>query len=465
MMIRRLTPLGLALLLLSGCATLEPRYDRPAPPVPAVFPNGGAYPAASGDAAVLVGWRAFFTGDKLGSVIGLALQNNRDLRIAIANIEAARAQYRVRRADLLPTLSVGASASFNHGPDVRGGSTDSRSYSIEGGTTAFELDLFGRVRSLSKAALSQYLATEQARGATQIALISEVAATYLQLDADQRQLQIAQETLNSGSASLTLTQRRLAGGIASALDVAQAQTIVEQARFDIARYTKFSAQDRNALDLLVGAPTPQALLPTVQDDERVTVPDLPAGVSSAILLQRPDVLDAENQLKAQNANIGAARAAFFPTVSITGTGGLVSAALSTLFTGGAGAWSFIPSISAPIFDAGRNRANLAYARAQRDIATARYERTIQTAFREVADALAQRGSINGERGAQEALVSAAERTLELSDARYTRGSDTYLNVLVAQRTAYAARQSLTNTRLVERQNLVTLYRALGGGLG
>jgi multidrug efflux system outer membrane protein len=351
------------------------------------------------------------------------------------------------------------------GAPAGSGAVDTRLYSLTAGVSAYQLDLFGKLRDQSRAAQDQYFATQAARDAAQITLVSEVAGDYLTLGSDRALLKIAQNTLASSSESLNVIRRRFEAGIDNQLDIAQADTTVQQARFDVARLTTQVAQDRNALELVVGAPVSDDLLPAGVGEPVAVLDQLPEAVSSSVLLQRPDVAQAEDQLKAANANIGAARAAFFPNISLTGSGGLTSLALSTLFKGASSTWSFAPSVSQTLFDASANRGNLDYAKAQRDIRLASYEKAIQTAFREVADALAQRGTIDEQIAAQRALTAAAADSLRLATARYERGSDTYLNVLVAQRTLYAAQQTLVAAELAKSANLVTLYTSLGGGLG
>nr|MDQ2860801.1 efflux transporter outer membrane subunit [Pseudomonadota bacterium] len=447
-----------------------------AQPTPAAFPTGPAYAPPGGAVQPVVGWRDFFSDPKLKTVIDEALANNRDLRIAMADVAAARAQYQIQRSNLYPHLNAQAGATFGQFPSGStfggGGGGTSRGaspftehqYNVGLGVSAFELDLFGKLRNLSRAAQDQYFATREARDLAQIILIDEVAGDYITLASDRSLLEIAEDTVINGGKTLDLTRARFGGGIASQLDVSQAQTIVEQARFDVARLTTQVAQDRNALELLVGAPVTDDLLPTRIGVPVVVLSRLPAGLSSAVLLRRPDVLQAEDQLRGANANIGAARAAFFPAISLTGSGGLTSTALSTLFRGAAATWTFAPSITQPIFDFGANRGNLNLAKAQRDLAVATYEKAVQTAFREVADALAQRGTIDTQLAAQRALVAAAQDSLTLANARYQAGADTYLNALIAQRTYYAAQQTLVTTELTQATNLVTLYTALGGGL-
>ena len=472
---RRATLAGLAAAaaMLTGCIDLAPRYHRPPEPTPATFPPGPAYAPPSASVQPVVGWRGFFADAKLEAVIDEALSNNRDLRAAVARIAVARAQYQVQRAELFPHLNAGAGATIGQEPAsviagqaVPGeGEVNIHQYSVNAGVSAYELDLFGKLRDLSRAALEQYFSTRAARDAAQITLVGQVAADYLTLASDLSLLKIAEDTVTSGGKTVDLTRARHAAGVASGLDVAQAQTIVEQARFDVARLTTQVAQDRNALDLLVGAPVAEALQPAGLGSPVVVLSRLPAGLTSTVLLRRPDVLAAEHQLRAGDANIGAARAAFFPSITLTGSGGLISNSLSALFQGAAATWTFAPTLTQPIFDAGANRGNLALARAQRDLAIDAYEGAVQTAFREVADALAQRGTIDAELAAQRGLVAAADASLRLANARYAQGADTFLNALIAQRAYYAARQTLVTTEQIEATNLVTLYTALGGGLG
>ena len=451
-----------AALLLAGCANLAPIYERPASPVPAAYP--GATPDST--AAAQADWQEFFSDARLRELIDLALKNNRDLRVAVLNIEQARAQYRIQDAQTLPTPNAAGSGTAARTPGSlsgTGATVISHQYSANLGVSAYELDLFGRVRNLSKQALEQFLATEQARRATQISLVAEVATAYLTWAADLERLALARDTLRSQSQSYQLTQTRFELGVASALTLRQLQTSVESARVDVARYTGQVAQDRNALALLLGTPVPDRLPPEALDETLNALPELPAGVPSELMLRRPDLLQSEHQLKAATASIGAARAAFYPRISLTATAGSSSAALSSLFKAGSGSWSFIPQISLPIFDGGTNQANLDSAVAGRDIAIAQYEKAIQTAFREVADALAQRSAVGDQLQAQNALVQASGEVFQMSQARFDRGVDSYLDVLDAQRSWYSARQTLIATRLARLTNGVTLYKVLGGG--
>ncbi len=462
---RRLRPLGLAALL-AGC-TLEPAYHRPPTPTPPVVAN------SFGDVTeqpALEPWRTFFDDPRLVKVIALGLANNRDLPAAVANVEISRSGWLIQRSQLFPSLDaqLGANigqipASLALGPGAKG-SVTSHTYSAELAVPAYELDLFGRVRSLSKAALEQYFASKAARDAAQISLVGQLTQAWLTLGADRSLLAVANDTLGEASASWDLTKAKLDHGEAAQSDVDRAESLVAQAKFDVARYSTQVAQDKDALDLVAGTTVPDDLLPNGVDDEIGIMGALPTGVASSVLLERPDVVQAEDALKAANANIGAARAAFFPHITLTGAGGVTSTALSSLFSAGAGTWSFIPALTQPIFDAGRNRAGLSQAKAERDLAQANYEKAIQTAFREVADQLAQRDRIDAEVSAQEELVGADLDAVRLLQAQYARGSASELEVLTAESSLYAAEETLTEARRLKASNLVALYQALGGGL-
>lgn len=462
-----LTTLALAAMLaVTGCASLEPTLPAADAAIPGTWPlppvtgmaAPDATPAAAGQAAVDIGWRDFFADPKLAELIARALDNNRDLRVAVLNVERARAQYRIQRADQLP--SVGANATLTRSGD---GPQAAPTYSAGIGIAAFELDLFGRVRNLSQAALQQYFAQEEARRSAQLTLVAEIANTYLTLSADQELQRVARAALTNRQEALTLTEKRYELGAVSELDLSQARTAIETARTDVSRYAGQVAQDINALTLLVGAPLEASLLPDRLDLETQGLSALPAGLPAEVLLRRPDVLQAEHQLRAANANIGAARAAFFPSISLTGSIGSASNELSNLFASGTRVWSFIPQVNLPIFQGGRLRANLGLSTADRDIALALYEKSIQAGFREVADALALTRTLAEQKASQQALVAAATRADELSRARYETGRDSYLILLDSQRTLYAAQQSLVATQLAEQANRVTLYKVLGGG--
>ncbi len=466
---RAIVVASLSLLVLAGCATMAPKYERPAAPVPGAWPAGEAYGATAagegGASAAALPWGDFFANESLRKVIALALSNNRDLKVAALSVERSRALYGIRRADLYPQVDATGGGLVTRTPETltgTGQAVTTRQYDVGLAIAGYELDLFGRIRSLKDRALSDYLATEQARRGVHVGLISEVAVRWFALAADRERLGLARETLAVQEKSYELTRRRFQGGVSSELDLRQAQTSVDAARVDIARYTALVAQDRNALDLLAGAPVAEELLPGALDPA-TAMKELAAGLPSEVLLRRPDVLEAEETLKGANANIGAARAAFFPRIALTTSVGLASEELGELFRGAARTWTFAPRITVPIFDAGANRANLAVAKTERDIAMARYEKAIQEAFREVADALADRGTLGSQLSAQQSLVDAATVTRKLSDARYEKGVDSYLSVLDSQRTLYAAQQNLIGVRLALLANRVTLYRALGGG--
>jgi len=450
---------------LSGC-TMMPKYSRPAAPVPPSFPavpTAQAMPA--GSAAADLRWQEFFTDASQKAVIEQALANNRDLRVATLNVEKVRALYRIQRAELYPTIGVQANGQRQLAAAKEGeekGQTTTQ-YSVAAGASAWELDLFGRVRSLKAAALQRYFASEQAQRSAQAALVAAVAQTYLALAADGDDLRLSQETLAAQQSSLKLIQRSRDLGVASDLDLHQVETAVEAARVDAARFTGLTTVDKNTLELLVGAPVDPALLPD-RLASVLTPRAVSAGLSSDVLLSRPDVLVAEHQLRAANANIGAARAAFFPRIALTAGVGTVSDDLSGLFGAGTGTWTFAPQITAPIFAGGSLIANLKVSKLERKIAVAQYEKAIQQAFGEVANALTLRTTLLDQRHAQESLVRALEETYRLSDARYKAGIDGYLGVLVAQRALIGAQQALVGVRLAEQANLVTLYKVLGGGV-
>ena len=459
-----------ALALLGGCS-LAPVYERPAAPVGQAWPAGEAYkglPAAAADARPVseIQWREYFADARLRQVIELALANNRDLRVSVLNIERARAQYNISSAPLLPTVSAGVGQNATRTPRTMTGTGEAaitRQYSGGLSLAAYELDFFGRVRNGAEAGLQTYLGTEEARRTQQISLVAEVANAWLTLTADQQRLKLAQETLRSQQTTYDLSRKRFDAGATSGVDVYDAQTSVETARNDVATYTAQVAQDQNALNLLVGGTVPTTLLP---EGELVSVTELttlPGSLPSDLLQRRPDVQQAERALRSANANIGVARAAFFPSISLTASGGSASRDLSGLFKAGSGTWSFAPQINLPIFDGGVNRANLDIAKADRDISVAQYEKAIQVAFREVADALAIRGTIDERLNSQQALVQAAEKSYNINEARYRNGADTYLNSLVSQRALYQAQQGLITTRLNQTSNAVTLYKVLGGG--
>ncbi|WP_443026658.1 efflux transporter outer membrane subunit [Sphingomonas sp. Leaf21] len=504
-----LPALLLAATALSGCS-LAPKYERPATPVPTSWPVGDAYLRQSEAALPTVRYTDVFRDARLQRLIVQALSNNRDLRIAAANIASTRAQYRIQRGSLFPQIDATGRYSYtdrgsggaasqavgnggtgtgtggvgtgtggtgtgtgtgtggvgtgtgNTGGTIVTSSNSGSAWSVNLGTTAFELDLFGRIRSLTGAALDRYFATEAAARATRLTLVGDIADAWLNYGADQSLLVIAQQTAASAERSVTLTRARLNGGIAPRTDVRQAEQILATAQADLAQQKTLVAQDINALQLLVGAPIDPSLLPRSIEEASPTIAALPAGLDSGILLRRPDVVQAEYLLRATNGQIGAARAALFPRISLTGLVGFASTALTSLFSGGSFNYSVAPAISYPIFQAGAGIANVQYSQAQRDAALATYEKAIQTAFQETADALARQGTIADQLGANRRFLNAATDTYRLTDASYRGGITPFLNTLDAQRSLYSAQRTVIATQLVDASNRVSLYRALGG---
>ncbi|SEN11653.1 efflux transporter outer membrane subunit [Brachymonas denitrificans] len=456
---------ALVVTFLSGCS-LMPTYERPDAPVPA-----GWQQSDTGDArlpaAADIGWQQYFADARLRELIGLALQNNRDLRVAALNIEAARAQYGVARADQLPTVGAGASMTRSRtaaDASPSGRETLGNIYSANLASTGFELDFFGRVRSMSTAALNQYLATQEARDAAQISLIAEVAKAYVAQRTADEAMRISKMALDSREKTYRLAKLRFNAGVISAIDLRQNETLIESAHADYAAQTRLREQAGNALALLIGQPVPANLPPALPLGKQVAVNALPVGMSSDVLLRRPDIRQSEYQLQAANANIGAARAAFFPRISLTGSFGSVSRELDGLFTGPNMAWSFMPQISLPIFDFGRNQSNLDLANARKNIAVAQYEKSIQGAFREVADQLAARRTLADQLAAQERGYQAERERLRLVQMRYDNGISSSLDLLDAQRQSYALEQALLLTRQAAMNNRIDLYKVLGGGL-
>lgn len=477
MTVRRLSTAAL-LALLTAC-NLQPPYTRPAPAIPTSWPIGDPALRASEASLAALDHRAMFVDPRLQRVIAQALANNQDVRLALANIQAARGQYRVQRSALLPTITAGADVAVRYSPGGNSSSsggngtgtgtgTTSNSgddltanYSADIGASAFEIDLFGRVRSLSNAALNTYFATESAARATRLTLVADVADAWFTLATDRTLLAIARDTVASAQKSERLTKLRLDGGIAPRTDLRQAQTVRATAEADLANLTAIVEQDRNALDLLAGSRVADADLPASIESVESTAVPVAAGLDSSILLRRPDVLEAEFRLRSANAQIGAARAAFFPRISLTGLAGLASGSLTSLFSSNSFSAAITPSVSLPIFG-GTNRGNLDFARAQREGSLATYQRAIQSAFRDVADALARRATVDRQAAAQLTLEAAARDTATLTDARYRGGVASFLESLDAQRSLYSARRSLASTRLVRARSVVALYRSLGG---
>ena len=500
-MMRRALPLLLAASMLAGCS-LAPTYVRPELPVPPSWPVGDAYLRQSEAALPAITYRDVFRDARLQTIIERALANNRDLRVAAANIAAARAQYRIQRADLLPQIDGAGRYSYSGGGNgtstttgttvggsgtgtgtgtgtggtgtgtggtgtggtggtvISSGSRGS-SYSFSLGVTAFELDLFGRIRSLTGAALDRYFGTEAAARATRLTLVGDIADAWLTYAADASLLKIAQDTAASAAQSVRLTRQRLEGGIAPRTDLRQAEQVLETANADLALQRTALAQDVNALQLLVGAPVDPSLLATSIDQAQTSVAALPAGLDSRVLLRRPDVVQAEYELRATNAEIGAARAGLFPRISLTGLVGFASTALTSLFSGGAFNYSATPQVSVPIFQGGAGVGGVEFTKAQRDAALATYERAIQIAFRETADALARQGTFADQLRANTNFRAAALDTLNLTTLRYRGGIDTFLTSLDAQRAYYTAQRNLVQTQLIGASNAVSLYRALG----
>lgn len=448
--------LTVAALVLTGCSFI-PTYERPAPPVPVLFPG---QPATAVSAEAEVPWQQFVADARLRELIALSLVNNRDLRLATLNMEQVRAQYQIRRADQFPTLNLAASGSRQ--PTSSGGT--SSNYSVGLALSSWEIDFFGRVASLKEAALAQYLASEEGRRAVQTSLVASVASTWLSLQANEELLALTQRTLKTRDDSLRLTRLRFDNGATSALDLRLAESLTAAAQAALAQQQRLRALDRNALTLLVGQAVPEALLVTVPiASEQPLFGAVPAGLPSDLLTRRADIRQAEQQLIAANASIGAARAAFFPRISLTAGLGSASSELSGLFKGGSWGFSLAPQALLPIFDAGRNQAGLASAQVGRDIAVTQYEKTIQIAFREVADALAGRATLGDELRALQAQATAEADRFRLSDLRYRNGVASFLDVLDAQRSLFAVQQSLALSQLALQQNQVALYRALGGG--
>ena len=444
---------ALIALLATACATMEPQYARPSPAIPASWPAGDPYLAQAELGLPVLTYYQVFQDPRLQALIGQALANNRDLMVAASNIAAAREQFRIQRAQQLPTVNAGAGATITG---------DNDNYNVGLQVPSFELDLFGRVRSLTHVQLEHYLATEAGARATRLSLVAAVASAWLDHAADSSLRLIAEQTAASAQKSVNLTRIRLRGGVAPRTDLSQAEQILSQAQADLARQRTAVAQDVNALQLLVGSPIDPRLLSASIDDAFGKIAPVPTGLDSYVLLRRPDVVEAEYQLRAANAQIGAARAALFPRITLTGLLGFASSALAKLFTGGAFGWSAGADATYTIFQSDAGHANVRLSEAQRNAAVATYQKTIQTAFREVADALARRGTINDEIAARQRQQAATADTYVLTEARYRAGIDPFLTVLDAQRSYYAAQQQMVQTKLTAAQNIVTLYQSIGG---
>jgi multidrug efflux system outer membrane protein len=449
-----LTTLAVSLV---ACGSMAPDFQRPAAPVPAQFPVAGANTAAGQTAADLP-WQTFFADARLQQLIQIALANNRDLRVSLLNVEQARASVDARRADRWPTVNAGLG--LTRGAVANGAVTSSYTAGLL--VTSYEIDLFDRLRSQSDVAFAQYLASSEAGKAAQISLIGAVVTSYLALQADSALLDLAQQTLATREDSFKLIQLRFDKGASSQLDLSQAQSLRESARVSVAASTRQRMLDVNALNLLLGQAAPIELT-AAGTQTPVQLQELPVGLSSDVLLRRPDVLQAEQQLLAAHANIGAARAAFFPKILLTANAGSASSELADLFKDGTFGWSLAPQLLLPIFDAGRNQANLTVAKTAREVAVAQYEKTIQSAFREVSDALAGRATLGDQYKAQQALTRAEDQRARLTELRYKNGASSTLEVLDAQRSLFAAQQAELALGAQVQQNLATLYRVLGGG--
>lgn len=445
--------------LFTSCSFI-PSLDKPGVEVvPVSFSGNGG-----GSTSATLEWRSFFTDPRLKKLVGTALENNRDLRVAALNVEQARAQYGISRSALFPSVDLSATGSRRRTPGstVSGGTAvESRNYDVSVGVTSYELDLFGRVRSLNHAALERYFASDAARLGAQISLVAEVASQYFAERALLEQIELSEQTLQSVSQTYDLTKTRLDAGDVSELDARSVEIQVQTAKANLAAYHQQLAVTRNALVFLTGSSLEG--LPSGRSLEQGLVSDLRAGVPSDLLTRRPDILESEHELRAANADIGAARAAFFPRITLTGSAGTASRSLGDLFQSGSSAWAFTPQISVPIFDGGLNKANLDSTQVRKQIEIARYEKSIQNGFREVSDGLAARTGINSRIAAYEGLVEAQQRRFDLANARYTQGVDSYFEVLDAHQELYAARQSLIQLRLARLTNAVGLYKALGGG--
>jgi multidrug efflux system outer membrane protein len=462
----RLKPLTFAVALVLGGCSLIPDYERPEAPIAAAWPQGAAYGTAQGNgsSAAELSWQTFFRDPALRQLIGLALDNNRDLRQAALNVEAYRALHRIQRSELLPTIDAGVGSQRQRLPadlSPTGESGIQSQYQASLGV-AYELDVFGRIRSLSHAALEEYLATAEAQRSVHIALVGDVATAYFSWRSNQTQLELTEATLESYRKSLGLITSSAEVGTASELDVRQARTLVDQARTQKALFTRLIAEDGNALRLLLGSDIPTDL-PESGKPDMALLAEFPAGLPADLLLRRPDIRAPEHRLLAANANIGAARAAFFPSISLTGAAGTASSELDSLFEGGSGLWSFAPRINIPIFSAGRLKANLDYAEVLKDINVAQYEKSIQVAFREVADGLAARGTFGEQVQAQSDLVDNNQAYYQLARQRYDEGVDTYFTVLDAQRELFASQRQLLSDHLLQLNREIQLYKALGGG--
>lgn len=457
--------IGVLLLMLGGC-TLAPRYHRPDLPVAEILPDAkqSNAPATTKETVIdaELGWRDFFVDPQLQLLIQTAFANNRDLRTSALNIESYQAQYRIQRSALFPSINGEGGGSKQR--TLSGGNyVTAETYSASVGVTAYELDLFGRVRSLKDKALEQYLAMEETYRSNRISLVAEVTTAYLSWLADRELLIVTEDTKKTEEESFHLIEQRTREGLATQLDLAQARTSLETAKANLAKYNRQVAQDLNNLTLLLGAPLPVSLAPKKSLGEQMALSAVPPQLASQVLLQRPDIIAAEHQLKGAHAQIGAARAAFFPSISLTANAGKISGELSDLFDSNSGSWLFAPSVNLPIFNAGRLEAELDVAKISKELSVAQYEKAIQTAFREIADALVACETYREQLVAQKANLMANQEYYVLAKDRYLQGVDSFLTLLDAQRSFYNARQLYLNLQLAQQVNQVAVYKVLGGG--
>ena len=444
-------------LALAGC-TMIPKYERPTAPVAAQYPGGTNVQSQAETNAADLAWRDVFVDDRLQELIQLAITNNRDLRVAVLNVEQSRAQYRVTRSASFPTVQGSGGFTRSHAADMT-----SEQWSASLGTTAYELDFFGHVRSLNSQALEKYLATAEAQRDAQITLVSEVATEYFTLRQAEEQLALAQQTLKSVQQSYDLNKATFDAGASSELDLRTAEGQVQASKINVLTYQRQRAQAEDYLVLLIGEPLPTNLSAPRSFNDTNLVADVPAGLPSELVRRRPDILQAEHTLKAANANIGAARSAFFPTITLTASAGSASSQLSQLFGSGTSVWSFAPQVTLPIFTGGQNRAELDSAKIATRIEAANYQKAIQTAFREVADALVAISTYADQVQAESIAINAEQVRYDLSNLRFRQGEDTYLNVLLAQQDLYSAQQGMLQAQYNKIASQISLYQALGGG--
>ncbi len=453
-------------LVLSACS-MAPKYERLTNlPVSETYPNQQGTVSAN-KSVVNLGWKSYFSDPRLQQLIALSLENNRDLRVAALNVQAAEAQYGIQRADRIPNLGADGQGSRGRtAADLTPGnqSVVSSQYTVGLGVASYELDLFGRVKSMSDAALQQYFATQEARDAAHISLVASVSKAYFSERTANEGMKIAQDVLKTREQSYQLNQLKFKHGVISAIDLRAAETQIEQARADYAAYTRNRDQARNALTLLIGGPIPVDIAPELPLTQQFSVQALPAGLPSDLLNNRPDIRQAERQLQAANANIGAARAAFFPRITLTGAIGSGSTELSGLFTGPNSTWSFLPQISIPIFQGGRLKGNLDLAHIRKDISIAQYEKSIQAAFQDVSDALVAQRTLKDQLSAQSRSNKAEQERYRLVSLSHKQGVASSLEKLDAERSSYASKQALLQTQLLSLNNKVDVYKVLGGGL-